>query len=406
MHVGSVARFTPPPDDEPFDYDAFCALVARRISLVPRYRQKIRWVPGPPRQPGLGRRRGLRHHLPRTAQRAAEAGQRRPAAAARRPAAGPPARPRPAAVGDLPRRGARRRPVRDHHQDPPRDGRRDQRGRHRHGAARCLADSARTRPTTAGCRDRSRVAAGLVLGALADTLAPADRRDRHRAVGHRRRAGRCRPRARGPRRDRRRSRVPRCAPRRTARSTPTIGEQRRFGMASTSLDDYKRIRKTHGGTVNDVVLASRRRGAADLAADPRRVGGAEYDGPRDGPGQRAQRGRGRRARQPGLVVLRRPAGRRAEPGHAAAPGQLRDEGPQGVGPVGRRRRAGATHRVRPTDDPLRGGAAGRGPDPAAVQCGRDQRARAAVPAVRRGRADGSTATRSCRWRRARRCRSV
>jgi WS/DGAT/MGAT family acyltransferase len=35
-----------------------------------------------------------------------------------------------------------------------------------------------------------------------------------------------------------------------------IGEQRRFGMASTSLDDYKRIRKAHGGTVNDVVLAT------------------------------------------------------------------------------------------------------------------------------------------------------
>src|ERR1700753_1760724 len=45
MHVGSVARFTP-PTEEPFDYDAFCGLVARRISLVPRYRQKIRWVPG------------------------------------------------------------------------------------------------------------------------------------------------------------------------------------------------------------------------------------------------------------------------------------------------------------------------------------------------------------------------
>ena len=34
-----------------------------------------------------------------------------------------------------------------------------------------------------------------------------------------------------------------------------IGEQRRFGMARTDLDDYKRIRKAHGGTINDVVLA-------------------------------------------------------------------------------------------------------------------------------------------------------
>jgi diacylglycerol O-acyltransferase len=35
----------------------------------------------------------------------------------------------------------------------------------------------------------------------------------------------------------------------------TIGEQRRIGLARTDLDDYKRVRKAHGGTVNDVVLA-------------------------------------------------------------------------------------------------------------------------------------------------------
>lgn len=36
----------------------------------------------------------------------------------------------------------------------------------------------------------------------------------------------------------------------------TIGEQRRYGMLATSLDDYKLIRKSHGGTINDVVLAT------------------------------------------------------------------------------------------------------------------------------------------------------
>jgi diacylglycerol O-acyltransferase len=36
----------------------------------------------------------------------------------------------------------------------------------------------------------------------------------------------------------------------------TIGEQRRIGFARTELDDYKRVRKAHGGTVNDVVLAT------------------------------------------------------------------------------------------------------------------------------------------------------
>ncbi|MDT7573684.1 MAG: diacylglycerol O-acyltransferase / wax synthase [Pseudonocardiales bacterium] len=34
-----------------------------------------------------------------------------------------------------------------------------------------------------------------------------------------------------------------------------IGRQRRFGTSAGALDDYKAIRKEHGGTVNDVVLA-------------------------------------------------------------------------------------------------------------------------------------------------------
>ena len=34
-----------------------------------------------------------------------------------------------------------------------------------------------------------------------------------------------------------------------------IGEARRFGMTSMRLEDFKAIRKTHGGTINDVVLA-------------------------------------------------------------------------------------------------------------------------------------------------------
>jgi diacylglycerol O-acyltransferase / wax synthase len=46
---------------------------------------------------------------------------------------------------------------------------------------------------------------------------------------------------------------------RAAPSSPlnvTIGEQRRYGMARTSLDDYKLVRKQHGGTINDVVLTT------------------------------------------------------------------------------------------------------------------------------------------------------
>src|SRR5438067_8165033 len=44
MHVGGLAVFEMPADG--FDYDRFVDLLEQRISLVPRYRQKIKWVPG------------------------------------------------------------------------------------------------------------------------------------------------------------------------------------------------------------------------------------------------------------------------------------------------------------------------------------------------------------------------
>lgn len=44
MHVGGLAVFELPADG--FDYDKFVDLIEQRISLVPRYRQKIKSVPG------------------------------------------------------------------------------------------------------------------------------------------------------------------------------------------------------------------------------------------------------------------------------------------------------------------------------------------------------------------------
>ena len=44
-HLGSVAVFSPPPD-ESFDYEALVHLIEQRIPLVPRYRQVVRSVPG------------------------------------------------------------------------------------------------------------------------------------------------------------------------------------------------------------------------------------------------------------------------------------------------------------------------------------------------------------------------
>jgi len=44
MHVGSVMVFQPP--DRGFDYDRLVALITNRIAFVPRYRQRVREVPG------------------------------------------------------------------------------------------------------------------------------------------------------------------------------------------------------------------------------------------------------------------------------------------------------------------------------------------------------------------------
>jgi len=44
MHVGSVMVFDPPTSG--FDYDRLVTLIAQRIAFVPRYRQRIREVPG------------------------------------------------------------------------------------------------------------------------------------------------------------------------------------------------------------------------------------------------------------------------------------------------------------------------------------------------------------------------
>ncbi|HQR80265.1 MAG TPA: wax ester/triacylglycerol synthase family O-acyltransferase [Actinomycetota bacterium] len=44
MHVGEMLIFQAP--DAGFDYDRLVTLIRRRIAFVPRYRQRVRWVPG------------------------------------------------------------------------------------------------------------------------------------------------------------------------------------------------------------------------------------------------------------------------------------------------------------------------------------------------------------------------
>jgi len=44
QHVGGLGVFAPPAGG--FDYDRLVRLLEERISLVPRYRQKVRAIPG------------------------------------------------------------------------------------------------------------------------------------------------------------------------------------------------------------------------------------------------------------------------------------------------------------------------------------------------------------------------
>ena len=253
MHVGSVARFTP-PDGEAFDYDAFCSLVSRRISLVPRYRQKIRWVPGHLANPVWvdDEDFDISYHVRRSAL----------------PKPGNDEQLR-ALVGRLQSRQLdRARPLWEIYLvEGLADGRFAIVTKTHHAMVdgisavdigTVLLDASRTPQETPEDHWVPRPEpgrAGLVLGAVADTLrrpTVAIETVRSSVSDVKAIAGRTLGALGGI------AAVARTSLR-TAPESPlnaTIGEQRRFGMASTSLDDYKRIRKAHGGTVNDVVLAT------------------------------------------------------------------------------------------------------------------------------------------------------
>ena len=120
-------------------------LIRERIAFVPRYRQRIREVPGRLANPVWVDDENFDIGLPRPALGAARRAPTRSCASWWRGSrAG--RWTEPAAVGDVPRRGARGRPLRDHHQDPPGDGRRRRRGGHRPGHPRHEPDSGGTDP--------------------------------------------------------------------------------------------------------------------------------------------------------------------------------------------------------------------------------------------------------------------
>jgi WS/DGAT/MGAT family acyltransferase len=253
MHVGGVARFVP-PSDAPFDYEALCALVSRRIALVPRYRQKVRWVPGHLANPVWvdDEDFDINYHVRRSAL------------------------PRPGSddqlrelVGRLQSRQLdRSRPLweiylvegladghfaiitKTHHAMVD--------GVSAIDIGTLILD---TSPTPRDLPEDHWVPAhepsrlGLVTNAITDTLR------RPTQLVDTVRSGVADARATAVRALETLGGVAAVA-RSSLRMAPEsplnaeIGEQRRYGMAATALDDYKRIRKTHGGTVNDVVLTA------------------------------------------------------------------------------------------------------------------------------------------------------
>ena len=393
MHVGSVAVF-----------DAAGRRLRLRAAAPPgRGPDRLRAAlppagphrPRPAGQPGLGGRRALRPDLPRAPLGAAAAGLGRAAQRAGRPGAVPPAGPRPPAVGGLPGRGPGEGPLRAAHQDPPGDGRRRSARSTSPRSSWTPARRPRSRRPTPGSRPRSR-----------PTPSWWSPRSPTRCAA---RAPRSRP-----------SRVARttCGPplgrvlgqaghllsaaaRTAARPAPTsplnadIGEQRRWAMVATSLEDHRKVRAQHSRrgsrelTVNDVVLATvagalrawlLTRGEPVVPATVVRAlvpvsvhaDEDEHDPARG---------------QPGQGVRGRPAGRRAEPGRPAAPDRLLDAGPGRGRRRGQRGHPGRHRRLRAADAALARRPGGQRRLAPGVQPDGHQRARPAAPAVRRGRAD-------------------
>ena len=254
MHNATVEIFD--PGDSGFDYDRLVAADRRPDRVRAALPAAAPVGARPAGQPGLGRRRGLRPRLPRTPLRAAAAGHHGPAARARRPDHLAAARPQPAAVGVYFVEGLDERPRRAAVQVPPDPRRRRARPS---TSVRCCSTPRPTAKTlgttTTGGRARTRrPRRGRRSDAVTDSL------ESPRTVVHTARQRRARSAAQAPPRPApgRRGRHA-LASRGPVRRSPVnrrLSQQRRFVAVRTDLADYRAIREVHGGTVNDVILAT------------------------------------------------------------------------------------------------------------------------------------------------------
>jgi diacylglycerol O-acyltransferase len=256
MHVGGVAIFDPQVGEggEPFDYDALCDLVSARISLVPRYRQKVRTIPGRLANPVWvdDEQFDISYHVRRSAL----------------PKPGSPDQLRALVARVQSRRLDRERPLWEIYLvEGLADGRFAIITKTHHAMVDGISaidigtllldvsPTPRDLPDDDWLPRPEPSTIDLVRDAVLETVR------RPTQVVETVRAGVTDARAIGQRTLGAATGLA-AAARTSLRGAPesplnaTVGEQRRFAMAATSLDDYKRIRKAHGGTVNDVVLAT------------------------------------------------------------------------------------------------------------------------------------------------------
>lgn len=253
MHVGGVLLFDPPADGKGFEYDHLVELIGERMSLIPRYRQKVKEIPGHLGTPVWvdDSDFDLRYHVRRSAL------------------------PKPGNMDQLReftgrlmgRHLDRKRPLWELYLvEGLENGRTALISKTHHamvdgisgvdiiGVILDVGVEPRESPVEKWRAGREPGGLELLIGTGLDLLrSPVGAIDtvRNNIGDLRATAGKLATAGSGVLATVRTSVSP-------APSSPlnaNIGSQRRFGMADTDLDDYKRIRKAHGGTVNDVVLA-------------------------------------------------------------------------------------------------------------------------------------------------------
>jgi diacylglycerol O-acyltransferase / wax synthase len=251
MHVGGVSVFELPEGG--FDYDRLVSLIKRRIAFVPRYRQRIRWVPGRLANPVWvdDENFDITYHVRRSAL----------------PKPGTDAQLRDLAARIMSRPLDRGRPLWEMYLVEGLEGGRFALLTKTHHAmvdgvaavdiGQVLLDPTPEPRATPGGSWRPAQEPGaieLVAGAVNDLVRRPTAVLESVRVGlsdFRRTAERIAGTAGGVLAIART--VSRLAP--GSPLNVEIGEQRRYGTADSDLDDYKAIRKAHGGTINDVVLA-------------------------------------------------------------------------------------------------------------------------------------------------------